>query len=92
MPITQLNNPNNALTEILETLSKIKERVRDLEIGTNIYYQLIIVDDYRINYLEDRCDQLENKLFYLGLALIILGVISIIRFFCGLFSSRNKKT
>jgi len=65
MPITQLNNPNNALNsffnEQLTEFQQVKGRLRNLEIGTNIYHQLVLVNDDRLNYLEERLNQLENQ-------------------------------
>ena len=69
MPITQLNNPNNALNsffnEQLTEFQQVKGRLKNLEIGTNIYHQLVLANNDQINYLEARVNQLENQVFYL---------------------------
>ena len=104
MPIPQLNTPNNALNsflaELLGEFRQVKERVKDLEIGTNIYYQLIIVNDDRINYLEERVNQMENQNLNLKKRLIAVEYSSLflssVLFFSGiikLFSDYllNKK-
>jgi len=74
MPITQLNNSNNTLNsffnEQLTEFQQVKERLRNLEIGIDIYSQLVIANDDRINYLEERVNQLENQVFYLKKRLI----------------------
>jgi len=56
---------NNELSEqnreLQQVINETLDRLKTVEMGTDIYSQLVIANDDRLNYLEEQVNQLENQ-------------------------------